>query len=71
MHSDHHAKRVERLREVQPQMSEVGWPQVCRQRICRNLQRGESAGENEQGGEDWPEAIGVGADDDEKAARGT
>ena len=54
----HHSERIERLREVQPEMAALRRPKLGRQRVGRDLERGESAGKHEQCGEDRPEIAG-------------
>ena len=45
-------ERIERLREVQPEMAALGRAELGGERIGRNLQRGEARGEDKQSGED-------------------
>jgi hypothetical protein len=54
VHADDHAERVERLREIEAEMTPVSRPQLCGERICRDLERGEAGCEHEQGAEDRP-----------------
>ena len=52
MDPDDDPERIERLREVEPEMAPVGRAQIGRERICRHLQRREPGREDEQSGKD-------------------
>ena len=70
MHADDDTERVERLREVEPEVTSLRRPEIGGKRVGGHLQCREPRREDEQCRKDRRECVKVGADDDQQTSKG-